>query len=39
MFGFVKQVLIALFTWSGSLDKTFMSLNDEPYVARPNLIY
>ena len=38
MFSFVKQVFLVLLSFCSSLATKCVSLNDEPCIARPNLI-
>ena len=38
MFSLIKQVFIVLLSFSSPLASKYMSLNDEPCIARPTLI-
>ena len=39
MFRFIKQVFVALLSFNGSLDTKWISLNNEPCLTRPTLVY
>ena len=38
MFWFIKQIIVALLSLSGSLTTKYVSLNNEPYMTRPMVV-